>query len=36
VQLGRVRERGLTGVDPSLAFFEWSVPDGYDPADPAC
>src|SRR6266487_2848364 len=25
VQLGRVRERGLAGDDPSLAFFEWSV-----------
>ena len=24
-QLARVRERGLTGVDPSLAFFEWSA-----------
>jgi hypothetical protein len=35
-QLGRVRERGLKGNDPSLAFFEWSVdPDAYDPADPA-
>ena len=35
VQLGRVRARGLTGGDGSLAFFEWSVPDDYDPADPA-
>ena len=36
VQLGRVRARGLTGDDPSLAFFEWSVdPDDYDPADPS-
>jgi phage terminase large subunit-like protein len=36
-QLGLVRERGLRGDDPSLAFFEWSVdPDAYDPADPAC
>jgi hypothetical protein len=36
-QLGRVRERGLRGDDPSLAFFEWSVdPGSYDPADPAC
>ena len=35
-QLGRVHERGLSGSDPSLAFFEWSVdPDNYDPADPA-
>ncbi len=36
VQLGRVRERGLAGNDPSLAFFEWSVdPDRYDREDPA-
>lgn len=36
-QLGLVRERGLRGDDPSLAFFEWSVdPDNYDPADPRC
>jgi phage terminase large subunit-like protein len=36
VQLGRVRDRGVRGGDPSLAFFEWSVdPDDYDPADPA-
>jgi hypothetical protein len=35
VQLGRVRERGLAGTDPSLAFFEWSVDgDRYDPEDP--
>jgi phage terminase large subunit-like protein len=35
VQLGRVRERGLRGDDPSLAFMEWSAdPDAYDPADP--
>src|SRR6266567_1693218 len=35
VQLGRVRERGLKGGDPSLAFFEWSVdPAAYDPASP--
>jgi hypothetical protein len=37
VQLGRVRERGLSGSDPSLAFMEWSsgedIPD--DMADPA-
>ena len=40
-QLARVRERGVRGDDPSLAFFEWSVPEpwhgavlGYDPADP--
>jgi hypothetical protein len=25
-QLARVRRRGMRGVDPSLAFFEWSVP----------
>ena len=37
VQLGRVRDRGLTGTDPALAFFEWSVDEtAYDPADPAC
>jgi len=37
VQLGRVRDRGLRGGDPSLAFLEWSVdPDAYDPADRAC
>jgi hypothetical protein len=37
VQLGRVRERGLAGNDPSLAFFEWSVDrDDYDPADRTC
>ena len=35
VQLGRVRERGLTGNDKSLAFLEWSAdPDSYDPRDP--
>lgn len=35
VQLGRIRERGLAGGDPSLAFFEWSVdPYRHDPADP--
>jgi len=33
-QLGRVRQRGLAGGDPSLAFFEWSAEDGDDPADP--
>lgn len=38
----KVRERGIAGDDPKLAFFEWSVdPDRYhsDPAcvrDPAC
>ena len=35
VQLGRVRERGLAGSDPSLAFFEWSVPDDAEPSSPA-
>ena len=34
VQLGRVRERGLTGTDRSLAFMEWSVADGDDHDDP--
>ena len=34
VQLGRVRDRGVRGGDPSLAFFEWSAEDGDDPADP--
>jgi phage terminase large subunit-like protein len=36
-QLGRIRDRGLRGGDPSLAFFEWSVDDTvrYDPRDPA-
>ena len=37
VQLGRVRDRGLRGGDPSLAFFEWSVDEmQYDPLDPRC
>ena len=36
-QLGRVRERGTAGADPSLAFLEWSVDaDAYDAADPGC
>jgi phage terminase large subunit-like protein len=36
-QLGLVRERGLRGDDPSLAFFEWSADENaYDPADPRC
>ena len=36
-QLGRVRERGVRGDDPSLAFMEWSADElAYDPADPAC
>lgn len=34
-QLERVRERGLKGHDPSLAFFEWSAPDGADLDDRA-
>jgi phage terminase large subunit-like protein len=33
-QLGRVRERGLAGEDPSLAFFEWSAGESDDPDDP--
>lgn len=32
-QLVRVRERGMTGGDPSLAFFEWSAKDGSDLED---
>ena len=32
VQLGRVRERGIAGDDPSLAFFEWSADEADDPA----
>jgi hypothetical protein len=35
VQLGRVRERGLAGSDPSLAFMEWSVDGDDDHDDPA-
>lgn len=31
-QLGRIRERGLRGGDPSLAFFEWSAEEDDDPA----
>jgi phage terminase large subunit-like protein len=34
-QLHAVRARGLKGVDPSLAYFEWSAPDRADPDDPA-
>ena len=38
VQLGRIRERGRKGDDPSLFFAEWSVDfdeeHDYDPADP--
>lgn len=29
-QLERVRERGIKGDDPSLAFFEWSAPEDAD------
>jgi phage terminase large subunit-like protein len=28
-----IRQRGLDGSDPSLASFEWSPPEEYDPAD---
>lgn len=28
-----IRARGLSGTDPSLASFEWSPPDGFDPSD---
>lgn len=31
-QLHNVRRRGLAGSDPRLAFFEWSIPEGADPA----
>lgn len=27
-QLSRIRQRGFAGGDPSLAYFEWSAPDG--------
>lgn len=27
VVFSRIRERGMTGDDPSLAYFEWSVPE---------
>jgi hypothetical protein len=31
-----VRERGLSGADPSLAFMEWSADEkAFDPANPA-
>ena len=33
-QLSRVRERGLAGGDPSLAYFEWSAEDGASLDDP--
>lgn len=29
-QLARVRARGESGSDPTLAYFEWSAPDGVD------
>jgi phage terminase large subunit-like protein len=29
-QLARVRDRGIKGGDPSLAYFEWSAADGSD------
>lgn len=28
-----IRQRGLDGSDPSLASFEWSPPEGFDPTD---
>jgi len=34
-QLARVRERGIRGGDPSLAYFEWSAVDGADLDDRA-
>lgn len=33
--LARVRERAMSGDPGELAFYEWSAPDGADPADPA-
>lgn len=30
----RIRERGLTGTDPSLVYLEWSCKPGADPTDP--
>lgn len=35
VQLARVRELGIAGDVPDLAYFEWSAEDHADPADPA-
>lgn len=33
--LARIRRRGMTGDDPSLAYFEWSPPEeDYDPKQP--
>jgi phage terminase large subunit-like protein len=34
-QLAHIRERGLRGGDPSLAYFEWSAADGSDLDDRA-
>ena len=33
--LERVRDRAMSGDPGDLAFYEWSAPDGADPADPA-
>ena len=33
--LTRVRDRAMSGDPGDLAFYEWSAPDGADPADPA-
>lgn len=32
-QLASVRERGLSGVEPRLAYFEWSAPDEAETSD---
>lgn len=32
--LAAVRQRGIEGTDPRLAFFEWSNPKGADPSNP--
>jgi hypothetical protein len=32
-QQRRIRARGLTGTDPNLAYYEWSVPDDTDDLD---
>lgn len=34
-QLARVRDRGTSGIDPRLAYFEWSVPEDTDLDDRA-
>lgn len=31
--LSRLREAGMAGVDPSLLYGEWSLPEGSDPTD---